>query len=268
MANEFVARKGIISLGSLTLPYTAVTDNYTASTDDFLIDVISVGLTTVTLPSTIGIQGKTYVVRNSTTTTITVNTSLSQTIDGNTSRIVGINDSLQVISTGTSWKIYQTSGPISAATNNALITSDGSVSGMVARTGATFDGKTLSLKGQDSGTTFLESYTYELSNVLTTSADNNNQLFSISKADIISLDIDYRLVQTAGNERIGTFKRFATHTLNSRAAEATTVSGTCNCFLYPTANTTNIILYSKMNSNLAPVTFSKVYINVRATKII
>ena len=50
MANEFVARKGLISLGSITGPYTAITSTYNVSDDDFTIDCTS-GTFTVYLPS-------------------------------------------------------------------------------------------------------------------------------------------------------------------------------------------------------------------------
>ena len=41
MANEFVARKGIISLGGLTFPFVDVTTNYNVTENDYLINVTS-----------------------------------------------------------------------------------------------------------------------------------------------------------------------------------------------------------------------------------
>ena len=38
MANEFVARKGVISLGGITFPYVAKNATYGIGSDDYLID--------------------------------------------------------------------------------------------------------------------------------------------------------------------------------------------------------------------------------------
>ncbi len=40
MANEFVARKGIISLGGVTFPVTGINANYTVGVNDYLVDGI------------------------------------------------------------------------------------------------------------------------------------------------------------------------------------------------------------------------------------
>ena len=39
MANEFIAKKGLITQGGFSTPYTSVTANYTATTTDYTIDV-------------------------------------------------------------------------------------------------------------------------------------------------------------------------------------------------------------------------------------
>ena len=59
MANEFVTRRGLISLGGITFPYVAVTGTYTIVPDDYLVDCTS-GTFTVTLPTAVGIAGKIY----------------------------------------------------------------------------------------------------------------------------------------------------------------------------------------------------------------
>jgi len=60
MANEFVARNGVKSLGGVTFPYTAVTSTYTISVNDYLVDCIS-GTFTVTLPTSSGIRGQIFI---------------------------------------------------------------------------------------------------------------------------------------------------------------------------------------------------------------
>ena len=63
MANEFVARKGIISLGGVTFPVTGINANYTVGVNDYLVDVTG-NTITVTLPTAVGIGGKNYVIKN------------------------------------------------------------------------------------------------------------------------------------------------------------------------------------------------------------
>jgi len=81
MANEFVARKGFISLGGITLPYVEVISTYNVTDNDYLIDATS-GSFTVNLPSAVGIGGKIYQIKNSGSGVITVDANGSQTIDG------------------------------------------------------------------------------------------------------------------------------------------------------------------------------------------
>ena len=64
MANEFVTRRGIISLGGVTFPYVSITGTYTVSADDYAVDGTS-GTFGVLLPSATGITGKIYVIKNS-----------------------------------------------------------------------------------------------------------------------------------------------------------------------------------------------------------
>ena len=78
--NEFVARKGIVSLGGITLPEIYVTSTYTVTQDDYLINAS--GTFNVTLPSAVGIQGKLYTIKNSDVGIITIITTSGQTIDG------------------------------------------------------------------------------------------------------------------------------------------------------------------------------------------
>ena len=71
MANEFVARKGLITLGSFTVPYTAVTSTYTVGENDYVVNATS-GTFTITLPTAVGVEGKNYFIKNSGSGLITV----------------------------------------------------------------------------------------------------------------------------------------------------------------------------------------------------
>lgn len=48
MANEFLARKGFISLGGITFPYVDVNGDYNVTDNDYFVDVTS-GTVNVTL---------------------------------------------------------------------------------------------------------------------------------------------------------------------------------------------------------------------------
>ena len=66
-SNEFVARKGIISLGGITYPLTQVTGTYTVTGTDYLVEATS-GTFTINLPTTTGNQapkGKIFIIKNS-----------------------------------------------------------------------------------------------------------------------------------------------------------------------------------------------------------
>jgi len=49
MANEFIVRDGIKSLGGVTFPYTGVTNTYNVASEDYLVNATS-GTFTITLP--------------------------------------------------------------------------------------------------------------------------------------------------------------------------------------------------------------------------
>jgi len=115
MANEFVARKGIISLGGITFPATGINSNYSIGVDDYLVDVTG-NTITVTLPTAVGIEGKIYIVKNSGSGVVTVGTTSSQTIDGATSKSLKNNDSIEVISDGTNWVIAAGTGSVVSST--------------------------------------------------------------------------------------------------------------------------------------------------------
>jgi len=104
MSNEFVTRKGIKSLGGITFPLTGISATYTIVNTDYVIECTS-GTFTVTLPTAVNVQGKQYVIKNVGTGTITVGTTLSQTIDGNNTISLSQNEVIEVVSNGSNWKI-------------------------------------------------------------------------------------------------------------------------------------------------------------------
>jgi len=109
MANEFIARRGLITLGSFTVPYTAVTSNYTVGEDDYVVDATT-GSFPITLPTAVGITGKNYLIKNSGSGVITVDGYGSETIDDEISLILNQYGSVQLISDGINWIIAGADG--------------------------------------------------------------------------------------------------------------------------------------------------------------
>lgn len=95
---------GSLSTKGLTLAYVAKTANYTVGADDYQIECTT-GTFTVTLLTAAGITGKVYSIKNTGTGIITVNTTSSQTIDGNLTQTLNQWDNLMVMSNGANWII-------------------------------------------------------------------------------------------------------------------------------------------------------------------
>ena len=104
MANELVVRSGIISKGGFTGPLTAVTTSYGVGVNDYFIEAEN-GTFNVTLPTAVGVTGKTYIIKKSGTGTTTVLTTGGQTIDGLTAQTLTNLASIQVTSDGSNWLI-------------------------------------------------------------------------------------------------------------------------------------------------------------------
>lgn len=90
--------------GGIILSYLAKTANYTVGAFDSTIDCTANSFT-VTLPTAIGIPGRTYVVKNSGAGTITVATTSSQTIDGASTDVLAPAISRTYQSDGANWII-------------------------------------------------------------------------------------------------------------------------------------------------------------------
>jgi hypothetical protein len=129
MANEFIVRKGIISLGGITFPSTGITSSYTVGVNDYLVDVTA-NTVTVTLPTSVDIDGKNYVVKNSGSGIVTVSTTSGQTIDGSSSKTLRTNDSIEIVSDGSNWNIVGGVGSvISSTTTKSGIVSNSTFTG-------------------------------------------------------------------------------------------------------------------------------------------
>jgi len=115
MANDFVVRNGLKSLGGITFPLTGITVTYLVKEEDYLIDVTG-NTITVTLPTAVGVNGKNYVIKNRGTGVVTVATTSSQTIDGANSKSLSNNDSIEVVSDGSNWIIAAGTGTVTSST--------------------------------------------------------------------------------------------------------------------------------------------------------
>lgn len=110
MANEFVTRKGLISLGGIAFPYTAKTATYTTTAEDYFIDCTS-GTFTVNLVSGTGKTGFIQVIRNSGAGVITVDPDGSATIGGLSTLTLDPDESVEIIQDGSgNWRIIGISG--------------------------------------------------------------------------------------------------------------------------------------------------------------
>ena len=102
MANEFVVRRGIKSLGGITFPQVTINSSYTVTDDDYMVDVTS-GTFTVSLPTAVGRQGRLYVIKNNGGGAVTVDPYGSETIDGKPFVILGETNTIQLSSNGIEW---------------------------------------------------------------------------------------------------------------------------------------------------------------------
>jgi len=88
---------GLNSVG----PYIYVTSTYSITNSDYYVDCN--GTFTVTLPTAVGIQGRSFTIKNTGTGQITVATTSSQTIDKLPTYYLAFYDTLVVESDGANW---------------------------------------------------------------------------------------------------------------------------------------------------------------------
>ena len=113
MANEFVIRRGLISLGGVRTPLTTVNDaNYSisAATDYYVEVTASSAQRTATLPTPA--EGQTFVIKNkySSTEKVVVATVGSETLDGQNTVTLSPGEVLQVTTDGSNWIILNETG--------------------------------------------------------------------------------------------------------------------------------------------------------------
>lgn len=97
--------RGVTSISSTTtFSLVQKTSNYSITSEDYTIECTS-GTFTLILPTAVTRSGKVYVLKNSGSGIITVATTSSQTIDGQTSGLLSQYDSLTVQSNGSNWII-------------------------------------------------------------------------------------------------------------------------------------------------------------------
>lgn len=88
---------------SVDFAYIEQTANYTLTDADYTVNCTANSFT-ITLPTAVGKTGRVYVIKNTgSATTITVNTTSSQTIDGAASQTISTALPLRVQSTGANW---------------------------------------------------------------------------------------------------------------------------------------------------------------------
>ena len=83
---------------------TTVTANYTVSSTDEIVVQTTSG-TTTTLPTAVGFNGRKFTIKNASAGNITINTTSSETIDGQLTQILATYNSISVVSNGTNYYI-------------------------------------------------------------------------------------------------------------------------------------------------------------------
>lgn len=111
--------------GSISTSYRAFTANTTASTTDNVLVFTGTSACTVTLPDATTIAGRTYRIKNASTTgpvpVVTVATTSSQTIDGGATWLLDNSyEAVTVVSNGANWVISDQSVPDGSGTNWSL----------------------------------------------------------------------------------------------------------------------------------------------------
>ncbi len=111
--------------GSMSLNYRAFTASTTAATTDNVLVFTGTSACTVTLPDATTCVGRTYRIKNASTTgpvpIVTVATTSSQTIDGNATWLLDNSyEAVTVMSNGANWVISEQSVPDGSGTNWSL----------------------------------------------------------------------------------------------------------------------------------------------------
>ena len=127
--------------GPFTQPLRTETGNYTlTTTDERLLSNPSSGTATITLPTAVGLSGRSYFIKRVSTVSgarVLITTTSSQTIDGLvTQQLFAVNAWLEVVSNGTNWLVLDRYDVVPSDLALFAYTVGGSLSGATfARTG-------------------------------------------------------------------------------------------------------------------------------------
>ena len=83
--SQFIARKGIISLGGVTFPQLTINGTYNLTDDDYLIDVTG-GTFNIQLQSAVGRKGRLIVIKNNGGGSVTILPYPGETIEDKITR--------------------------------------------------------------------------------------------------------------------------------------------------------------------------------------
>jgi hypothetical protein len=89
---------------SLTTKYTITTTNYTILDSDYAIEVRG-NDSVITLPTAVGSQGRVYEIDNASGGDVTLDTTGTETINGELTQIITRDSNFKVQSNGTNWRI-------------------------------------------------------------------------------------------------------------------------------------------------------------------
>lgn len=108
--------------GSIATSYRAFTANTTATATDNLLVFTGTTATTITLPTAVGCDGRTYMIKNASTTgptpVLSIATTSSQTVDGAASwSLTSANETITLISNGANWNVSAQSLPGGSGVN-------------------------------------------------------------------------------------------------------------------------------------------------------
>lgn len=104
---SYKTKEGDIKRFELTsngeMPFKRVSSNYAISQSDYTIECANA--LTITLPTAIGLSGKVFNIKNTSASDVTVDTVLSQTIDGESTETIAQYENLTVQSNNVNWII-------------------------------------------------------------------------------------------------------------------------------------------------------------------
>ena len=108
--------------GSIATSYRAFTANTAATATDNLLAFTGTTAATITLPTAVGCDGRTYMIKNASTTgptpVLSIATTSSQTIDGAASwSLTSANETVTLISNGANWNVSAQSLPGGSGVN-------------------------------------------------------------------------------------------------------------------------------------------------------